>query len=295
MTNDEPISLATAADQRATARRLHGRLEAIHTPVYFASAVHEAHASVGLKGRMMGYTAGRIAPMGPVGPEMATATFYGFSPRLLARALPDAWSFASPEEVRLATQDAIGAVLAEVWQGLDAEVARAGELAREAALLHPILGRPLAAAWSSVPEADDPAVALWQASCRLRESRGDAHVALLVEAELDGVESHLSARGDSAKLRQVLGPMRGFDDAEWDAGVARLQARGILDADGALTDAGEQLRTRLEARTDELAAQGYVSFGEDRTEQLRQALTPLVAPLLEAGILPGIVTRQATG
>ena len=294
MSNDEPISLATTADRRAAARRLHGRLEAIHTIVYFAPAVHEAQAAVGLKGRMMGYTAGRIAPMGPVGPEVATATFYGFSPQLLARALPDAWSFASPDEVRVATQDAVGAVLAEVWQGLDAEVARAGELVREAALLQPILGRPLAAAWSSVPVADDPAVALWQATCRLRESRGDAHVALLVEAELDGVEAHLSARGDSAKMRQILGPMRGFDDAEWDAAVARLQARGILDADGALTDAGTQLRTRLEQRTDELAAHGYEAFGEDRTEQLRQALTPLVDPLLETGILPGIVTRQAT-
>ncbi|MFW5933308.1 MAG: helix-turn-helix domain-containing protein, partial [Actinomycetota bacterium] len=135
--DNHPISLAEPAEQRAAARRLHGRLEGIHTLVYFAPEVHQAHREVGLKGRMMGYTAARTAPMGPIGPEVATALFYGFSPHVLARALPDAWGFASPQAVLDATQQALADLLAQLWRGLEAEVAEAAELAREAALLHP--------------------------------------------------------------------------------------------------------------------------------------------------------------
>ena len=290
-TQTAPISFTDAAAQRAAARRLHGRLEAVHTLVYFASQVHEAHRGAGLKGRMMGYTAGRIAPMGAVGPEVATAVFYGFSPQLLARALPDAWSFASPGTVLDVTQTAVAGALTELWEGLESEVARAAELAREVALLHPILGRPLAAAWSSVPWGDDPALVLWQAASRMRESRGDGHVACLVEAGLDGVECHLSLRGDSDRLREVLGPLRGYDDAVFDAAVERLRDRGLLDADGALTDAGRSLRERVETRTDELASAPWVAFGEERAEQLRLALEPLVEPVVSSGVLPGVIVR----
>ena len=288
-----PISFADPVEQRAAARRLHGRLEAVHTLVYFAPAVHAAQREVGLKGRMMGYTAGRIAPMGPVGPEVATAVFYGFSPKLLARALPDAWSFASPDSVLDATQAAVAGVLTELWQGLDTELSRAAELAREVALLHPILGRPLGAAWSSVPWSDDPALVLWQAATRMRESRGDGHVACLVDAELDGVECHLTLRGDNPKLREVMGSMRGYDDAVFDAAVERLRERGLLDGDGALTGEGRSLRDELEQRTDRLACRPWVAFGEERAEQLRLALEPLVEPLVESGILPGVVVRGA--
>ena len=288
-----PISFADAAAQRAAARRMHGRLEAVHTLVYFASPVREAHRGAGLKGRMMSYAAGRIAPMGPVGPEVATAVFYGFSPQLLARALPDAWSFASPDTVLDATQSAVAGVLTELWDGLDTEVARAAELAREVALLHPTLGRPLAAAWSSVPWADDPALVLWQAATRMRESRGDGHVACLVDAELDGVECHLSLRGDRVRLREVMGPLRGYDDAVFDAAVERLRARGLLDADGALTEAGRSLRERVETRTDHLASAPWIAFGEERAEQLRLALEPLVERAVASEILPGVVVRAA--
>ncbi len=288
-----PISFADAAAQRAAARRMHGRLEAVHTLVYFAPPVREAHRGAGLKGRMMSYAAGRIAPMGPVGPEVATAVFYGFSPQLLARALPDAWSFASPDTVLDATQSAVAGVLTELWDGLDTEVARAAELAREVALLHPTLGRPLAAAWSSVPWADDPALVLWQAATRMRESRGDGHVACLVDAELDGVECHLSLRGDRVRLREVMGPLRGYDDAVFDAAVERLRARGLLDADGALTEAGRSLRERVETRTDHLASAPWIAFGEERAEQLRLALEPLVERAVASEILPGVVVRAA--
>ena len=275
-----------------TARRLWGRLEAVHTLAYFAPQVHAAHAELGLSDRLVSYVAGRSAAFGPVGPEVVTAAFYGFAPELISRALPAAWDIAAPAEVLAATDRGLTEVLHEVLAGAE-ELPRAAELAREVALLHPTLGRPLAAAWSSVPWAEDPALVLWQAATRIRESRGDGHIALLVEAELDGVEAHLTSRGDSPKLRQILGATRGVSDPVWDAAVERLQVRGLLEQDGGLSAAGGQLRQRLERRTDELAARPWAAFTEERTAALQAALEPLVARILEAGIVPGVVARAA--
>jgi hypothetical protein len=244
--------LETTGEDRLAARRLWLHLECVHVPQYFSPQVAEAHLELGLELPWGGYTAGRIAPMGPVGPEVATATFYGFAPRLLAGALPAAWQAASPERVHEATVAAVGRTLAPVLEGLDAEVARAAELAREAAMLHPIVGRPLAAARSAAPWPDEPHLVLFEAATRLRESRGDGHVACLVAAGIDGCESHLTVAGDSDRLRAVLQPRRGWTDAEWDAAIARLRDRGILDDAGQLTAAGRRLRDEVEARTDAL-------------------------------------------
>lgn len=281
------------ADARTTARRMWARLEIVHTLVYFAPSVLAAKAEVGLKGQMMGYAASRIAPMGAVGPEVAVATFYNFSPRLLHRALPDAWSFASPDAVLDATQTAVADLLRDLWAGQSEQVAEAAELAREVALLHPIVGRPLAAAWSSVAWSDRPELVLWQAATRIRESRGDGHLALLVGHGVDGVETHLTLKGDSPKLRQLLSPLRGWSDDEWDAAADRLRDRGLLDVDGALTEAGTTLRADLEHATDVLAAPPWTEFGPDATERLEVALQPLVARVLDAGVLPGVIARRA--
>lgn len=279
---------------RSTARRMWGRIEAVHTLHYFAPTVLEAHAAIGLEDRTVAYTASRSAPLGPVGPEPVTAMFYGFSAALIAHALPRAWSVASPTTVLQTSLDALGALLRDILTGAEDDVARAAELMREVALLHPTVGRPLAAAWSSVQWHDDPTVRLWQGSTIIRESRGDGHLACLMDAQLDGVECHLIVRGDSGKLRAIMGAVRGIADPEWDAAVGRLHDRGLMTAEGALTDAGTRLRDRVEERTDALAAPPWVSFGEDATAQLEATMEPLVTRILERGILPGIVVRQAT-
>ncbi|MBA2282976.1 MAG: hypothetical protein H0W25_17340, partial [Acidimicrobiia bacterium] len=77
------------------ARRLWPSIETIHAVTYFAPQCREAATTVGLKGFWMGYFAFRAAPLGPVPPAVATATFAGFRPSMVARALPDAWAHAS--------------------------------------------------------------------------------------------------------------------------------------------------------------------------------------------------------
>lgn len=275
------------------ARRVWTRLEAVHVLAYFAPSVVAAHAALGIEDRMTSYVAGRSAPMGAVGPELVTSAFYGFAPRMIARALPSAWDLAPPEVVLTATQTAMAELVAEL-AGDEPTLTEAAALAVEAAELHPTLGRPLAAAWSGVPWSEDPALALWQAATRIRESRGDGHLALLVAQPLDGVEAHLTVRGDNEKVRNILGLLRGITAEEWDAAADRLRDRGLLDTTGALTDAGAAVRDRLEARTDELASPPWVTLGVDRTTALLAALEPIVARVLAAGIVPGVVARAAT-
>lgn len=277
---------------RALARRLWRLLEVVHTPMYFSEEVAAGCRELGLQNRMQGYCATRTFPLGVVPDAVVAAVFYGFAPRTMALGLPAAWEITTPQVAGQMTRETMGGLFARLFDGLDDEVARAAELAREAALLHPTIGRPLAAAWASQPWDDDPAVMLWQAAGRIRESRGDGHVALLVAADIDGVGSHLTLNGDSPELRERMGKLRGWTDPEWDAGVQRLRARGMLGDDGSLTAAGRALRDRIEAATDDLAAAPWQALGVDASERLAGALTPLVQPVVDAGILPRFITRR---
>jgi hypothetical protein len=289
------VSVATDEEARATARRLWARLEAVHVLVYFSPQVRDVHAAAGIDDRMSSYVASRLGPLGPVGPELATAVLYGFSPRLVASVLPALWTRITPDEAVEVTNVGVARTLGPLVDGLEGEVARAAELARQAASFHPILGRPLAAARAGVAWPHDPALVLWEAATRIRESRGDGHLACLVEADLDGPASHLTVRGDDPDVRRRMAATRGWTDAEWDAAADRLRTRGLLDDDGVLTDAGRALRSHLEERTDALAAPPWEALGAGPTEQLRQALRPLVRRIAEAGILPGSVARRLEG
>lgn len=290
--SDGAVTVSSQEGARRTARRLWTRLEAVHVLGYFAPEIRQAHAEVGLDTPMLSYVAARLGPLGRVGPELATAVLYGFAPKLVATAVPEVWRRVSPEQAVDATVVGVARALAPLVRGIEDDVVRAAELARQAATFHPVVGRPLAAAWSALPWPDDPTLALWVAATRIRESRGDGHVACLVEADLDGAASHLSVRGDRPELRRRLGALRGWSDAEWDAAARGLMARGLLADDGALTDAGQALRERIEERTDELASPPWVALGPQLSEQLRQATSPLVRRIIDAEVLPGSLVRH---
>ena len=56
----------------APARRLWAAVEPLHAVVYFAPETAAAAKEVGLRGYWMGYFAGRLAPLGSIGPEPST-------------------------------------------------------------------------------------------------------------------------------------------------------------------------------------------------------------------------------
>ncbi len=89
-------------DDLELVRRLGVLVESVHAVVYFAPEPQAAYAELGLRGYWRGYFASRAAPLGPAGPELVTALFGGFAPATVARAVPQVWSVAKPQQVRAA-------------------------------------------------------------------------------------------------------------------------------------------------------------------------------------------------
>jgi hypothetical protein len=279
----------TAVDA-AAARTMWRLFEPLHAVTYFAEEAAEEFARAGLKGFWMGYFAGRAAPMGAVGPAVVGATFFNFHPARVARALPDAWAFASPERVlearRAGARRALARILGAAAADDDDGLAEAASLARTAVEGLTVAGRPLAAANAALAWPDEPLDALWQAATVLREHRGDGHVAALVGAGLDGCEALVSMAATGAVPRPLLQAARGWDDAEWDAAAASLVARGWLRPDGTLTAEGAGARAGIEEATDRLAAAPWANLGPDGTESLRALLVPWARAVADSGTVP---------
>jgi hypothetical protein len=270
------------------ARRMWPAFETYHAHVYFVPEAPEAYRELGLKGGWMGYFASRAAALGAASPGLVTAVFFNFHPAMVARALPDAWALASPDDVlaaRLRTADAALRRLIPRHIGSAAE-AEAAALAREAAEAPALAGRPLFGALRSLPWPDEPHLVLWHAATLLREHRGDGHVAALTAAGLDGCEAHVTVTATGAVPRETLQGNRKWSDEDWSAAEERLRARGWLDAGGALTDTGRAVRAEVEARTDTLAEEPWTALGPERTERLLELLTPMARAINDAGGVP---------
>ena len=270
------------------ARAMWQRYETLHAVVYFAREVADAMVDVGLKGFWMGYFAGRSAPFGEAGPELVTATFYNFHPAMPARALPDAWSFASPADVLAARYSALDATLRRLLGDLadGAAIDEAVQLADTATEGCSPQGRALFAAHLSLDRPTAPHLRLWHAATLLREHRGDGHVAALLAAGLDGLEAHVTAVAsgtvDAARMRAS----RGWSEEDWQAAVDRLAERGLLDRSGALTPRGTALRAEVEATTERLALEPWEHLGPDGTQRLGELLDPIARRIVDSGVLP---------
>ena len=121
--------------------------------------------------------------MGRVGAGAVAATFYVFSPSLVASFVPACW-------VRRPARGLVAARL----RGIDAayrrllgeqslstpEVAEAADLVRTAGRPVAPRGRTLYAAHADLAWPDEPHLALWHGLTLLREHRGDGHVAALL-------------------------------------------------------------------------------------------------------------------
>lgn len=264
-------------------------LEPIHAVAYFAPEVSDAMRDLGLKGWWMGYFAGRGAPLGPVGSKVVTATFYNFEPDMVARAIPDAWRYATPGQVLDARMDAVDVGLRRLLgdEIVDSdELALASELARLALTDCDVAGRALFGAYMQLPWPEPPHLALWHASTLLREHRGDGHVAALVTAGLDGCEALITMTATGTVPRALMQQARGWTDDDWSAATGRLRDKGWLDADGDLTDDGRAGREEIEHLTDALAAAPWRLLGNESCSQLAALLEPITDRIFDAGGVP---------
>jgi len=269
----------------AMARRLWALAEPFHALTYFAEESRAAAEAAGCRGFWQGYFAFRAAPLGPVGPEVVTATFYNFAPDFVARRVPAIWDAVTPAaalEARLAGIDAaVRRVLGEDW----AEASEAAELAGRAAAAVEPAGRPLAAANAGLPVPDAPQLALWQAVTTLREHRGDGHSVALLQREVSGAEAHVLAAAAGRSTREWLMRARGWADDDWTAAADRLTERGWLDGDE-LSAEGLAMVSAIEADTDRLALGPWQALGDAGCDRLADLLVSVRRAVLTAGDWP---------
>jgi len=273
-------------ERRHVEQRLWRAFEAIHAVVYFAPEAKPAYTALGLRGYWMGYFASRSAALGAASPQLVTALFYNFAPRVVFRALPDAWAFATPEAVLACRTDLARTVLDRLLDGT--EVNRVAEASAVLVAGLDLAGRPLAAAHAALPAPEDPVGRLWWAATVLREYRGDGHVALLTAARVDGVEAHAW----HTTLPENQREMRGWMPEEWAAAADRLRARGWLDAGGRHTAGGATARADLEHATDDCAAPALAPLDDAAAGALLAELRPLAARIAAAG---GVTYPNPTG
>jgi hypothetical protein len=113
-------------------------------------------------------------------------------------------------------------------------------------------------------------------------------VAALVSAGLDGLEANVLMAGTGAVTAERFQGSRSWTPEEWGAAADGLAGRGLLTADGLLTDAGRTLRAEVEDRTDDLAREPWDHLGADGSARLDALLVPLRRRVLAAErILPG--------
>lgn len=273
------------------ARRMWLLYEPIHAVTYFAEESRAAAEAVGYRGFWMGYCAMRAAPLGPVGPAAVTAAFFGFAPERIARALPDAWSRAGADRALQARLTGVDRALRRLF-GPDLlagkPMARAAELAAEAAAEAQTAGRVLGAANQALPLPAEPHLKLWQALTTLREHRGDGHIAALVSAGVSAVQSHLlkAAAGEAPADRLQQG--RAWSDEAWRSAAGELVARGWLTAEGGLTSEGRRRKDEVEERTDAAAQSPWSALGAARTAELEALLAPLADAVISSGLIPVI-------
>ncbi|MFE2015425.1 hypothetical protein [Streptomyces sp. NPDC059491] len=287
--------MTTALPPRA-GRRCHNALNPLHSTVYFSPDLDREFTALGFTDQSAMRLASRSAALGAVGAGTVAATFYNYNHELLSRHLPAVWETASPAAVldaRLRTADATLRRLLGDDAVASPEMAEAAGLALHAAQACTRHARPLYSAHADLPVPEEPHLAYWHAATLLREHRGDGHLTALLSAGLDPVEALVShtATGKGMAPRWVLGS-RGWRRDDWDAAVERLRGRGLLDADGELTESGTALRAGLEEDTDRLDAAPYAHLGAAGVERLTELGRGFLFAAASAGAFPADLTGK---
>ena len=263
--------------------------EPIHAITYYSPERRAATDRLGLKGGWMSYFGCRAAPLGAATPATVTAVLYVFHPAMVGRAIPDAWTLATPEQLldaRLAAMDlALRRVLGDEIVTSDA-VARAAHLAAAAVAACDMPGRPLGAANQAIADPGEPHLRLWQALTAIREHRGDGHVDALVAAGVSPSEALALQAATGRSPADGLRANRGWSDDDWSTAAATLTERGLLDESATITRAGVALRQEIEDATDRLAAPIAAGLATSEAEELVTLLRPLAERVMAADAVP---------
>jgi hypothetical protein len=266
------------------ARRMFELVEPIGVIPYSADEPNEALFALGFTNYWDTYFAGRAAPLGPVPAEVVDALFYNFAPGEVARHIPKVWDTTTPEAAIAARgQGCVKALRRILGDRVDTpEFARAADLLLEAATSPPFEGRPMYAALRTLPTPDDVVARMFHAASLLREHRGDGHIVALMSEGVGGLEAHVLYALDMDMPAEKFGRIHHLPAAQIAAVVDGLRDRGLVGADGWLSESGRAVKQRVEALTDDLAAPPYECLAPGQLDELMAALAPLAELLLAA-------------
>src|ERR1700761_3619821 len=275
--------MPTATD----ARRMFELLEPICLVTFMADECNQEMAALGHRTYWDGHFASRAAPLGRVPAEVVHAAFYSFADGEAARHIPSAWETIPPEasvDARLRGSAAsLRRILGDELAGSPG-LARAADLATKAATSAPTEGRMMYAGLRTLPVPSDPVERLWHSATMLREHRCDGHIAALVGARVGGTEAHvLSALEMDIYPPESFGRIHHLPKKRLAEVMDGLRERGLVDAEGRVTDAGRETKQQIEALTDELAVAPFEALSPAELDELMAALEPITARLVAAG------------
>jgi hypothetical protein len=276
----------------ARARRLASALEPVAGQVYFAPECHARYAALGFgpspltaRGVAMpdgpAYFCSRGSVLGQVPGSVIAAAFGVFNPAAVIPSVEYGWSLTDASTICDARTAGAIDQLRRALGPEPAGLARARMLLEQAnAPLRPE-GRALYAGLLALDLPDDPVGDMWRLSDRLREYRGDSHIAAWNTAGYDATEIGLATELYWGLPMRTYVRTRAWSDSELDAAEARLVERGLV-ADGALTDAGRASREEVERATDRQCRPIVEALGDD-LDELVTLLEPWGAAIRAAG------------
>ena len=268
----------------ALARRMFELVEPIGAIPYSAVEPDEAMYALGFTNYWDTYFAGRAAPLGSSVPaEVVHALFYSFAPGEVARHIPKVWTTTTPaaaiEARRAGCVMALRRILGERVESPD--FARAVELLTRAATSAPLDGRPMYAALRALALPEEPVARLFHAASLLREHRGDGHIAALMAEGIGGLEAHVLLALDMGLPAPAFGRLHHLPRELLADLVDTMRARGLVEDEATFTPAGRQVKDRVEAMTDDLAAAPYDVLGAGELDELVAALEPLARQIVD--------------
>jgi hypothetical protein len=251
---------------------------------YSADEPNEAMFALGFTNYWDTYFAGRAAPLGLVPAQVVDALFYNFAPGEVARHIPKVWRTTTPEAAIAARQLGCARALRRILGDHinSPAFARTADLLTKAATSAAFEGRPMYAALRALPIPDDAVGRLFHAAALLREHRGDGHIAALMIEGVGGLEAHVLLALDMFMAAEKFGRIHHLPAAQLIAVIDGMRGRGLIGADGWLTEPGRAVKQRVEALTDELAAKPYESLDPDELQELMGNLEPLAKLLVAA-------------
>ena len=289
---------ATITDQvRDQARRLARALEPVTGQAYFSPECHQRYAALGFApspgSTSMGvalpdgpaYFTSRGSALGQAPGELVAAAFGVFNIDVVVASVSFGWSIT--DAATIAAERLLGATeqLERILGAAPDGIERANLLLARALEPLPPWGRALFAGTLAQRLPGTPMGDLFRLGDRLREFRGDSHIAAWVAAGLDAVEIGLLTEPYWGVPSRTYIRTRAWSDSQLDAAEERLRAAGLL-ADGTLTDSGRTLREDIERATDAQMAPAIAALGDDADELIGLLQTWSQAVMQAAGYPP---------